>query len=147
MLKVKENDCFICAYAEAEGITWKVAKRRLRKVLANRKTLGVMTSDVKRLGISGYDIVPEGSASSLNKLCDFKEAILGVSWGNGQGHAVYWNGYKIIDHTVDGFLHNEKSLDKLLDDHCLVMVLTKKNTSLFSRLRSRFFHCVYLLRS
>lgn len=135
--QVKDNDCCICAYAMCEGVSWKVSKRRLRKHLHNRKKLGVKIDSVRDIGISGYSHMIEGSFEIVNEVFDFGTGIIFLSWGNGSGHAVYWDGCKFIDHTPNGRLHNKRSLDGLLSSGEHVnMILKKDSQQLLTKLKS-----------
>jgi hypothetical protein len=135
--KVKDNDCCICAYAMCEGVSWNVSRRRLRKHLVNRKRLGVSGASVRDVGISGYSHVIKGSFKTLNEIFNFGTGIIFINWGDGTGHAVFWDGCKFIDHTQDGRLHNKRSIDGLLfDGECICMILKKDKQRLFTKLKS-----------
>jgi hypothetical protein len=130
VLSKKKNDCFICAYATCEGVTWKVAKRRLRKHLSSRKKLGVSGISLRDKGIKGYSALTSGSFKTLNEAFKFKSGIIMLSWGNGKGHALAWNGFKLIDHEDKGRFNNERDLNKMLEGEDVCMILVKNNSNI-----------------
>lgn len=136
MKQVKDGDCFICAYAESEGIPWRVAKRRLRKVRGGKKEMFVMSLQVKLKGLRGYSMV-EGSFNSLHEAFDFGEGVLIFSWGDGGGHAVYWDGCKIIDHVDSGRFNGEQCVRKLRRGESVHMILRKDERKLTIIIKSK----------
>ncbi len=129
ILKKKQNDCCICAYASCEGVTWKVAKRRLKKHLVSRKRLGVCLKSVIDKGISGYSMISSGSFDTLNEVFNFGKGIIFISFGDGTGHALAWNGFKLIDHEANGRFNNKTDLGRMRDGEEVALVLVKKKSS------------------
>ena len=138
--KEKDNDCCICAYASCEGVTWKVAKRRLRKHLTSRKKLGVNSKSIAIKGVKGYDVIKSGSAETLNELFKFRVGMIFISFGNGRGHALAWDGVRLIDHETLGRFNGEKDLSKLGDGESINMILIKNRFSIITYAFSYFSH-------
>lgn len=116
MNSVKEKDCFICAYAEVEQIPWSKAKRHLKKFRTKKDELGVCTAKLNQYGLKGYKKIEVKDYKSIAHAFKFKPGILGVSWGHasGYGHAVAWNGYKVIDNiesTISNYNNSNFSMD------------------------------------
>ncbi len=131
ILSVKHKDCCICAYAMAEDIPWKVSKRRLRKVLINRKRLGVSARSLYRYGLRGYTLVEGGSFQTVHEMMGYSKGIVMFYFGSGQGHAVYWDGFKFVDNTLTGGrdIEGKRYIGKYLHDgDCILMALIKKET-------------------
>ena len=129
MLKKKQNDCCICAYATCEGVTWKVAKRRLKKHLVSRKNLGVSSKSVQDKGISGYSVISRGSFDTLHEMFNFRKGLIFIGFGDGTGHALAWNGFKLIDHEVGGRFNNKADLKQMHDGEAVILALVKKKSS------------------
>ena len=142
VLSKKQNDCCICAYAACEGVTWKVAKRRLRKHLSSRKKLGVSSASVRDKGVNGYLALTSGSFQTLNEVFKFKSGILMLSWGDGQGHALAWNGFNLIDHKVNGRFNNQHNLNNMVDGESVHLVLIKNKSNLKTFIFSCFGHII-----
>ena len=134
--QVKENDCFIGAYAMAEGIEWHQAKRRLKNVLVNRKSLGVNSNLVKRFGIKGYAILAEGSFKTLNQVFNYGTGIIFISFGDGSGHALFWDGCKFVDHDENGRFNGETDLSKMVYGESVCLVIVKKRRKLTTIIKS-----------
>lgn len=143
MLSVKNNDCFICALAEVEGIPWKLAKRKTRKFRESKKDMGCMTHLMKMWGVKGFDIIYDKRASDIAGLFDYHPGVLLVHFGNNAGHAMAWNGYRIIDNGPGRYSKMNNSNFYLLDDDRINLVLRKKNVGRFTLWRNKLY--CYLL--
>lgn len=147
VLNKKENDCCICAYATCEGLTWKVAKRRLKKHLVSRKRLGVWSHSVRDKGISGYLVRSSGSFYTLNELFGFKKGIIFISLGGGNGHALAWDGFKLIDNEIFGRFNGKKDLEQMREGESVNLVLIKKNTGVIVSVFSYLSHIIKKYKS
>lgn len=134
--QVKGNDCCVCAYAMAEGIEWHQAKRRLKNVLVNRKTLGVSTALVRRLGINGYTPAPNGPFKTFNRLFNYGTGIIFIDFGNGSGHALFWDGCKFICHDKNGRFNGSKDLSEMVPGESICLALIKKRRKLTTIIKS-----------
>lgn len=126
---VKENDCCICAYAMSENINWKISKRRLRKHLKSKKNLSVSTASVRDIGIPGYTSITKGGFNTINEMFNFGTGIIFLSWGDGKGHALFWDGCKFIDNVTNSRFDKQRNLNKLLvclDSIHLVLIKNKR---------------------
>lgn len=126
ILNKKKNDCVICAYATCEGVSWKIAKRRLKKHLTSRKKLGVSSNSVRDRGINGYSILSTGSFTTLNKLFGFKTGVIFIAFGDGNGHALAWDGFKLIDNKSNGRFNNKTNLNEMRKGETVNLVMIKK---------------------
>lgn len=109
--KQKDGDCFICAYASCEGISWKASLRRIRKRRFNTKKFGSVSLElVMKKGLKGYSFAKDGDYKSLAEIFKYKSGVLFVNWGdNNGGHAVAFDGIKLICHKSTGFLDGMNS--------------------------------------
>lgn len=137
MNSVKRDDCMICAYAEIEGVSWKSAKRRMRKFRASKKELSCQTSLIRRMGLSGYELVKDGSYNSIAQAMRYKKGIILVGWnGTNNGHAVAWNGHSVIDNSV-GPLSGMNNESFNCEGVCsIIQIMIKKDTSHFCVLKN-----------
>ena len=146
MNQLKNGDCFICAYAECENISWKQSKRRLSKHLSSRKKLGILNESIKNKGVKGYQLVSDGEFNSLHEVFNFSKGILMIHWGVGNsGHALHWDGKQLIDHDESGRFHKEKDLKLLRKHESVCLVMYKKDTGFIDKMISKFHYFKYLL--
>lgn len=147
--KVKEGDCFICAYASCEQITWKQSLRRCRRKGITREKFGAVSlKEINIKGFKNYTLAKKGSFNSMPHMFKFKQGILLVSWGNGKGHAVFFNGYKLVCHEESGRLNNMNSFNfKLPEGASIVTALIKENTNMFKILRNYLMYFFLLIKN
>ncbi len=140
MFSQKKDDCFICAYAEAENISWKVSKRRLRKFRRN-KSLGCFTGLLRKFGLKKWEIVNDGSFESIQKILNYGDGIFLIQWqGENEGHAVYYNGRKFVDNNP---LTKDYDYRRIILDNILHTVLRRKNVPKLTKLKNMAYEKIY----
>lgn len=138
MLSVKNNDCLICAIAEVQGISWKVAKRRYRKFRSTKKGYSCNSDLVKKYGIKGYETLKTGEWDSISDAMRYGKGVIIISFGGGFGHAVAWNGYKVVDNGIGGTVTDMDNHTFNLDDrYCVSLMLRQKNVGALQKAKNR----------
>jgi len=139
-LSKRRNDCVICAYSSCTGLTWKQSKDKLKKHLASRKGLGVLSRKCVDLGVDNFSILSDGSFKTTAAMFKYKKGIVFISFGDGKGHGVYWNGFKFIDNSIGGRFNNIQELDDVLrENESICLVLQYEKTPLLTILSSFIF--------
>lgn len=134
-MKRQYEDCVICALANSEGISWQAARRKLIRYRTHPARLGVQTTKVVNKGLSGYRLRTGGAYENLSDMFDHKTGILFLGWGDGSGHALYYDGARLVDHVMDGRFHRARNLDDLREGERVSMVLIRETTKQTGRQR------------
>jgi hypothetical protein len=120
----------------SEGIEWHQSKRRLKKLLTNRKKLGVRVNLLKKFGIKGYDIVKDGYFEYPNYLFNHGTGIIFIGLFSGEGHAIFWDGCKFIDSNKNSRFDGSTDLSELRGDEFVFLSVVKKNRNPITVIKS-----------
>lgn len=142
----RDDDCVICAYSSCAGLSWKQSKQKLKKHLASRKRLGAWAISFIKNPIDDLEVIAEGSYKTIAKMFGYKRGILFVSFGNGKGHCVYWDGFKFLDNNYLGRFNNKTYLHGVLEENeCINLVLRYRKTSVICIIKSFFYDLFNLI--